>query len=50
MEAFGHDNPSALLAMLPDEKQQAQVIQTHALWDSSDKHYTAYWLALASQT
>lgn len=49
MEAFGHDNPSALLAMLPDQKQQAQVIQTHALWDSSDSHYTAYWLALASQ-
>jgi Zn-dependent protease with chaperone function len=49
MEAFGHDNPSALLAMLPDEKQQAQVIRTHALWDTSDSHYAAYWLALASR-
>jgi hypothetical protein len=49
VEAFGHDNPSALLATLQDEKQQAQVIRTHALWDSSDGHYTAYWLALAAQ-
>jgi Zn-dependent protease with chaperone function len=49
MEAFGHDNPSALLAVLPDEKQQAEVIRTHALWDTSDSHYAAYWLALASR-
>ncbi len=47
--AFGHDNPSALLAMMPDEKQRAQVIPTHALWDSSDSHSAAYWLALASR-
>ncbi len=46
--AFGHDNPSVLLATLQDKKQQAQVIKTHALWDASDKHYTAYWLALAA--
>jgi Zn-dependent protease with chaperone function len=50
MGAFGHDNPSAVLAMLHDEKQQAQVIRTHARWDSSDGHYTAYWLALAAST
>ncbi|HEY7638190.1 MAG TPA: M48 family metallopeptidase [Steroidobacteraceae bacterium] len=50
MGAFGHDNPSTLLAMLHDEKQQAEVIQTHARWDSSDNHYTAYWLALASRS
>jgi hypothetical protein len=49
MAAFGHDNPSALLSMLKDEKQQAQVIQTHAHWDASDNRYTGYWLALASQ-
>jgi Zn-dependent protease with chaperone function len=49
MAAFGHDNPSALLSMLPDEKQQAEVIRTHARWDSSDGHYTAYWLSLAAQ-
>ena len=49
MGAFGHDNPSALLSMLQDEKQQAEVIRTHARWDSSDGHYTAYWLSLASQ-
>ncbi len=49
MGAFGHDNPSAMLAVLQDEKQQAQVIETHARWDSSDSHYTGYWLALASQ-
>jgi len=48
MAAFGHDNPSAVLSMLKDEKQQADVIRTHARWDSSDTHYTAYWLALAS--
>jgi Zn-dependent protease with chaperone function len=50
MGAFGHDNPSAVLAMLPDEKQQAQVIHAHARWDASDGHYTAYWLALAART
>jgi len=50
MEAFGHDNPSVMLSMLQDQKQQAQVIQTHARWDSSDSHYTAYWLAIASQS
>jgi hypothetical protein len=50
MAAFGHDNPSALLAMLQDHKQQAQVIRTHARWDSSEWHYTAYWLALASSS
>ncbi|HET9447455.1 MAG TPA: M48 family metalloprotease [Steroidobacteraceae bacterium] len=49
MAAFGHDNPSAMLAVLQDEKLQAQVIQTHARWDSGDGHYTAYWLSLASQ-
>jgi hypothetical protein len=49
MEAFGHDNPSVLLAMLQDQKQQAQVIQTHARWDSSESHYAAYWLAIAAQ-
>lgn len=48
--AFGHDNPSVMLAMLQDEKQQAQVIRTHARWDSSDGHYTGYWLSLASST
>jgi hypothetical protein len=50
MGAFGHDNPSAMLSMLHDEKQRAQVIRTHARWDSSEGHYTAYWLALASGT
>jgi len=49
MEAFGHDNPSMVLSMLQDQKQQAQIIQTHARWDSSESHSTAYWLALASQ-
>ena len=49
MAAFGHDNPSALLAALQDEKQQAQVVKTHARWDSSDSHYIAYWLALAAE-
>jgi Zn-dependent protease with chaperone function len=49
MEAFGHDNPSMLLGMLQDQKQQAQVVQTHARWDSSESHYAAYWLALASR-
>ena len=49
MGAFGHDNPSALLSMLQDQKQQAEVIRTHARWDSIDGHYTAYWLSLASQ-
>jgi Zn-dependent protease with chaperone function len=49
MGAFGHDNPSMLLSMLQDPKQQAQVIQTHARWDSNESHYAAYWLALASQ-
>jgi hypothetical protein len=46
--AFGHDNPSAVLQMLDDEKQRAQVIRTHARWDPSDGRYTGYWLALAS--
>ncbi|HKU16326.1 MAG TPA: M48 family metalloprotease [Steroidobacteraceae bacterium] len=49
MAAFGHDNPSGLLSVLQDPKQQAQVIAAHARWDSSEGHYTAYWLALASQ-
>ncbi|MGH8240051.1 MAG: hypothetical protein ACREXP_23980 [Steroidobacteraceae bacterium] len=49
MGAFGHDNPSALLAVLQDEKQQARVIETHARWDSSNNHHTGYWLALAAQ-
>jgi hypothetical protein len=46
--AFGHDNPSAMLATLQDREQQVKFIQAHARWDSSDGHYTAYWLALAS--
>jgi Zn-dependent protease with chaperone function len=46
--AFGHDNPSAVLQMLGDEKQRAQVIRTHARWDPSDGRDTGYWLALAS--
>lgn len=50
MDAFGHDNPSALLSLLTDEKQQAEVIRTHAIWDSSDTHYAAYWLALAARS
>ncbi|HKE95778.1 MAG TPA: hypothetical protein VKB34_15790, partial [Povalibacter sp.] len=49
VSAFGHDNPSALLATVSDEKQRAQVIATHARWDSSDVSSTDYWLALASQ-
>src|SRR6185295_13563636 len=48
--AFGHDNPSAMMAMLQDPQQKAQVIRTPARWDESDGHYTAYWLALASKT
>jgi Zn-dependent protease with chaperone function len=48
--AFGHDNPSAMMAMVQDPQQKAQVIRTHARWDESDGHYTAYWLALASKT
>jgi Zn-dependent protease with chaperone function len=47
--AFGHDNPSAVLQMLEDEKQRMEVIRTHARWDPSDGRYTAYWLALASK-
>lgn len=50
IQAFGHDNPSGLLTMLPDQKQQAEVIRTHALWDSSESHYVGYWLALAAQS
>ncbi len=37
-----------MLSMLTDEKEQTQVIQTHALWDASDAHYTAHWLSMAS--
>jgi Zn-dependent protease with chaperone function len=48
MEAFGHDNPSAVMATLEDEKQRTQVIRTHARWDPSDGRYTGYWIALAS--
>ncbi len=48
MEAFGHDNPSAVMATLEDEKQRTQVIRTHARWDQSDGRYTGYWLTLAS--
>ena len=48
MGAFGHDNPSAVLATLEDEKQRTQVIRTHARWDPSDGRNTGYWLTLAS--
>ena len=41
MGAFGHDNPSALLAMLPDEKQQAQVIADPCTLGFERRHYTA---------
>jgi Zn-dependent protease with chaperone function len=49
MGAFGHDNPSAVLATLSDEKQRTQVIRTHARWDPTDGRYTGFWLALASR-
>jgi Zn-dependent protease with chaperone function len=49
MGAFGHDNPSAVLTTLSDEKQRTQVIRTHARWDPSDGRYTGFWLALASR-
>ncbi|MFL6550388.1 MAG: M48 family metallopeptidase [Povalibacter sp.] len=50
ISAFGHDNPSALLSAIQDEKQRTSVIATHARWDQSDLPNTAYWLALASQS
>jgi len=48
MSAFGHDNPSAVLATLEDEKLRTQIIRTHARWDAADGRYTGSWLALAS--
>jgi Zn-dependent protease with chaperone function len=48
ISAFGHDNPSALFAMVQDEAQRAQIIAAHARWDASDAPHTGMWLGLAS--
>ncbi|MGH8175691.1 MAG: M48 family metallopeptidase, partial [Steroidobacter sp.] len=50
ISAFGHDNPSALFAVVQDETQRAQIIAAHARWDSSDAPFTGMWLGLASQS
>jgi Zn-dependent protease with chaperone function len=50
VSAVGHDNPSALLTLVPSEAEREKVIAMHARWDASDTRYAAYWLAAASRS
>lgn len=42
-------NPSNLVDMLKDPKQQMQMIEMHARWDEGSSLYIAHWLHLATK-